>query len=164
MYNICTSFESTISDNFKNIIFVEIGYSNRKLAYLCNFSGQNDQLWFQKSKMVMWHIKLKLEAYRTFCNHFCQKIDLIVSVLLEKHFFRKFYRWRHNSPYRPMCLQKLRPSHKMTICTVFIEFYYGLGILKKYNVTNNNCTGDGKTDLQNSKWVGSNFQKRIFPP
>ena len=130
MYNICTSFESIISDNFKNIIFIEIGYSNRKLAYLCNFSGQNDQLWFQKSKMVMWHIKLKLEACRTFCKHFCQKIDLIVSVLLEKHFFQKFYRWRHNSPWRPMCLQTLRPSHKMTICTVFIEFHFGLGILK----------------------------------
>ena len=130
LYNICTSFESTSSDNFKNIIFVEIGYSNRKLAYLRNFRGQNDQFRFQKSNMVMWHIKLKLEARRTFCNHFCQKIDLIVSVILEKHFFQKFYRWRHDSPEQPMCLQKLRPGHKMTICPVFIEFHYGLGILK----------------------------------
>ena len=98
LYNICTSFESTNSDDFKNVFFIEIGYWNRKLAYTCNFSGQNDQFWFRKSNMVMWHIKLKLEACRTFCNHFCSKIELIVNVILENHFFEKNYRWRHNSP------------------------------------------------------------------
>ena len=97
LFLICTLFESTNSDDFKNIFFIEIGYLNRKLACLCNFSGQNDQFRFQKSNTVMWYIKLKLEACRTFCNHFCKKIELIVSVICENQFFQKFYRWRHDN-------------------------------------------------------------------
>ena len=88
-HNICTLYESTSSGEFKNIFVIEIGYLNRKLANLCNFSGQNDQFRFQKSNMVMWHIKLKLEAHQTFCNYFPLKMKLIVSVILENHFFRK---------------------------------------------------------------------------
>ena len=30
-----------------------------------------------------------------------------------------------------MCRQKLQQGHKMTICPIFIEFHYGLGILKR---------------------------------
>ena len=98
MYNICTLYESTSSGDFKNIFVMEIEYLNRKLANLCNFSGQNDQFRFQKSKMVMWHIKLKLEAHWAFCNYFWMKMKLIVSVIVENHFFQKFFRWRHNDP------------------------------------------------------------------
>ena len=129
MYNICTSYESTSSEDFKNIFVIEIGLLNWKLAYLCNLSGQNDQFRFQKSNMVMWHIKLKLEAHRTFRNFCSLKMKFIASVILENHFFRKFYRWRHNHPYRLRCLQKLLQGHKMAICTISIAFHYGLGIL-----------------------------------
>ena len=96
MYNICTSYESIGFKNFKNIFVMGIGYFNRKLANLCNFSGQNDQFRFDKSNIVMWHIKLKLKARRTICTYFSQKKELIVSVILENHFFQKFCRWRHN--------------------------------------------------------------------
>ena len=30
-----------------------------------------------------------------------------------------------------MCRQKLQQGHKMTICPIFIEFHYGLGILNE---------------------------------
>ena len=89
LYNICTSFESTHSEDFKNIVFIEIEYLNRKLANLCNFSGQNDQFRFQNSNMVIWHIKLKLEAHKTFCHHSCQKIELIVGFYSKIVFFFK---------------------------------------------------------------------------
>ena len=92
MYNICTLYESTSSEDCKNIFSIKIGYLNRKLPNLCNFSGQNDQFRFQKSNMVMWHIKLKLEAHRTFWNFCSLKMKFIASVILENHFFRKFYR------------------------------------------------------------------------
>ena len=98
MYNICSLYESTNSGDFKNIFVIEIGYLNRKLANLCNFNGQNDQFRFQKSNMVMWHIKLKLEAHQTFCNYFALKMKLIVSVILENQFFQKNFRWRHRDP------------------------------------------------------------------
>ena len=137
MYNICTSYESTSSEDFKNIFVIEIGLLNWKLAYLCNLSGQNDQFRFQKSNMVMWHIKLKLEAHRTFWNFCSLKMKFIASVILENHFFRKFYRWRHNHPYRLRCLQKLLQGHKMAICTISIAFHYGLGILNQMGTINN---------------------------
>ena len=130
MYNICTSYESTSSEDFKNIFVIEIGLLNWKLAYLCNLSGQNDQFRFQKSNMVMWHIKLKLEAHKTFWNFCSLKMKFIASVILENNFFRKLYRWRHNHSYRLKCLQKLLQGYKMTICTISIVFHYGLGILK----------------------------------
>ena len=90
MFNICSSYESIGFRDFKNIFVMEIGYLNRKLDNLCNFSGQNDQFRFGKSNIVMWYIKLKLEACRTFCTYFSLKIQLIVSVILEKHFFKNF--------------------------------------------------------------------------
>ena len=97
-FYICTLYKSRSSGDFKNIFVIEIGYLNRKLANLCNFSGQNDQFRFQKSNMIMWPIKLKLAAHQIFCNYFPLKVKLIVSVILEKHFFQKIFRWRHNDP------------------------------------------------------------------
>ena len=90
LYNIWISFESTDSKDFKNIFFIDIGLLNRKLANWCNFSGQNDQFRLQKSNMVMWHIKLKLEAHRTFCYYFSVKMKLRVRVILENHLFSIF--------------------------------------------------------------------------
>ena len=51
-------FKIVYVEGFKNFCYNEIGYLNRKLAYLYNLSGQNDRFRFLKS-----NINYKIQYY-----------------------------------------------------------------------------------------------------